>query len=350
MCSIAGFSLSRGSVVSPRKLSRALLVEMDVRGNQASGFAWQSPSGAGVFKKDVAGAQLPTKSMPKDAGVVVLHTRYATHGTIKNMANNHPVLSPDKSISLVHNGVIYNHDIVRTHLDATLPEVDTAVIPAILEQFGRDADKFSMLDGDASVAWLDDADRMTLKVARISHSPLVIAQLADGSFVFASTETILLNALKSIDLPVVYMEVVPERVLMTVRDGRLCDVEALPSLDPAFEQKFEYATSKYRDMTSGGWGSADTLGYKFNAPSTAFGGGELYQFEGLVEQLGYPIVSGMVANEFGEYFDEVGNYMGSFDDLVETGYIRESDFYSQEEQVISARTSVFAERFVDEVF
>jgi hypothetical protein len=327
MCSIGGFSLSTNSRINPRKLANALLTEMDVRGNQASGYAWQSSTGSGVYKKDTSGARLSMKQMSKGTRLAVLHTRYATHGTIRDMANNHPVLSPDKSVALVHNGVIYNHDRVRSEMSigSILPEVDTAVIPALLQEFDRDTDKFDMLDGDASVAWLDDNDRLVMKLARISHSPLCIAQLADGSFVFASTESILWNALKVAGLAPVYMENVPERVLMTIRDGVLADVEALPELDKKYENDWTsyYSKSSYRGMTAGGKGVSI---YTSEPNASIFGDVED------TEMIEFPEVDGMIPNEFGEYFDEAGIYMGSVDDLIETGYLYYDEVYGKYEK------------------
>jgi len=327
MCGIGGFSLSNGSKLNPRKLANALLTEMDVRGNQASGYAYQSKSGAGFFKQDTAGSKLPLRGMSKGATNVILHTRYATHGTIRDMANNHPVQSPDKSISLVHNGVIYNHDLVRSELSAKLPEVDTAVVPAILEQFDRDTNKFSMLDGDASVAWLDEEDRGVLKVARISHSPLVIAQLKCGSFVFASTESILLNALKRAGVKPVFIETVPERTLLVVRGGRLDSVETLPETDPKFQDTAWYSYGSYRAMTSGGHSKASqpksTGGW--SSYESAFGEVEVpasWELAGdeFVDE-DFPQVEGLSANCFGEYFDREGSYVGTVEDLFQWGYI-----------------------------
>lgn len=327
MCSIGGFSLSTNSRINPRKLANALLTEMDIRGNQASGYAWQSSTGSGVFKKDTSGARLSLKHMSKGTRLAVLHTRYATHGTIRDMANNHPVLSPDKSVALVHNGVIYNHDRVRSEMSigSILPEVDTAVIPALLQEYERDTNKFDMLDGDASVAWLDDNDRLVMKLARISHSPLCIAQLADGSFVFASTESILWNALKTAGLAPTYMENVPERVLMTIRDGVLADVESLPEMDKKFENDWTsyYSKSSYRGMTSGGKG----VSVYSNEPNA-------YMFGDVEEtfDIEFPEVDGMIPNEFGEYFDEEGIYMGSVDDLIQTGYLYYDEVYGTYEK------------------
>lgn len=264
--------------------------------------------------------------MSKGTRLAVLHTRYATHGSTRVMANNHPVLSPDKSVALVHNGVIYNHDRVRAEisLGKSLPEVDTAVIPALLQEFDRNTDKFDMLDGDASIAWLDDNDRLVMRVARVSHSPLCIAQLADGSFVFASTEQILLKALQTIGVFPTYMENVPERTLLTVRDGIVTDMDALPKMNPAYEYDWSnyYSKNTYRGMTSGGTG-----GYVFNAteePNAGiFGGNDWTE----VDDIEFPEIEGMTVNEYGEYYDLDGNFMGSVDDLIQYGYLYYDEVY-----------------------
>lgn len=266
MCGIAGFSLSPTSKVNARKLAHELLCGIESRGGQASGVAWQSAKGSGFFKQDVAGSRLPLKSMDKRSRVAVLHTRLATHGSVKVNANNHPVMSPDKTISLVHNGVIYNHDLVRKQFTGKLAEVDTAVIPAIVQSFGFE--RFDMLDGDASVAWLDENNRGVLMVGRLSHSPLCIAQLHDGSFVFASTESLLRKAIEGLDLTFSYIGIVEERTLFTVRDGRIDGMDVLPSTSPEFEVKVSASSYKgYRNMTAGGYGGwgSEWDDYKFNA-------------------------------------------------------------------------------------
>lgn len=329
MCGIGGFSLSNTSKVNPRKLSNALLTEMDVRGNQASGYAYQGRNSSGFYKKDVAGAKLNLKGMSRGATDVILHTRYATHGKITTMANNHPVQSPDSSISLVHNGVIYNHDLVRAELDGKLPEVDTSVIPAILQQFDRNTDKFSMLDGDASVAWLDENDRGTLKVARISHSPLFIAQLKDGSFVFASTESILKSALKRVGVKADFLTEVQERKLLTVRNGRLDGFEDLPETDPKFVDNAWYSYGNYRAMTSGGHGigagNRSNVTPSYVKYASAFGDVEVpADWELAGDEYSsdeFPQIDGLSVNSYGEYFDIEGNYIGTVEDLFEMGYI-----------------------------
>jgi predicted glutamine amidotransferase len=261
MCGIAGFSLSKNSKINSKKLSNALLCGIESRGNQAAGYAWQDGVSSGIYKSNVRGSSLSLKGMPRNADTVILHTRYATHGSVNVMANNHPVMSPDSNIALVHNGVIYNHNRVRKELPYSLPEVDTSVIPAILQKYGTD--RLDMLDGDASIAWLDERENGTLRVGRFSHSPLFVAQTADGSLVFASTETILLQALKRVRMDVVYLQNVPEKVLYTVRQGRIDGSDVMPETSPEFEEKLSYSSyGKYRGMTAGGkLNNSSVMGY-----------------------------------------------------------------------------------------
>lgn len=333
MCGIAGFSLSTKSRINVRKLSNSLLSELDARGNQAAGFAYQTRTQQGSFKRPTSGASLSLKSMPRSTRSAILHTRYATHGSINDPSNNHPIPSPDKSIQLVHNGVIYNHDLVRSHLDYKLPEVDSSVIPAILQQFDRDFNKLNMLDGDAAIAWLDKSDLGVMRVARVSHSPLFISQLKDGSFVWASTQEILTRALRKSGLKPTYAESVPERTLLVIRDGMLSTVEALPETDPEFiDHSWVGSYKSYRNMTSGGY--SDTVDDWFDYDPKVSGGSNVepkyvkYQSAwGEVtlpesDDLVYPMVNGLACNEYGEYFDiEDGQYIGHYEDLVDMGFI-----------------------------
>jgi len=316
MCGIGGVSLVEGSRVNARKLSHALLSGLEKRGNQASGYAWNVPDGSGFYKQDVSGANLPLKAMPRGASSVILHTRLATHGTIRNNANNHPVQSPDNNISLVHNGVIYNHDIVRESLGFVLPEVDTAVIPAILQKFS--SERLDMLDGDAAIAWLDESSRGTLRVARVSHSPLTVAQLVDGSFVFASTESILLSALKSVGLVYTFLMDVKERTLLTVRNGRIDEVGVLPDADPAFEKPmsaFEY--KGFRSATSG---NASAMG-GYDDPSSGVWSEYDEQFDDFLND--YILHDGF-------YYDFDGTYIGTEESLRETyEQLRYSKYWSE---------------------
>lgn len=250
MCGIAGFSLSPTSKIKVRQLSNALLCAIEDRGYMASGFAWQNDTSMGVFKQAVTGSALPLKAMPKSAKNVILHTRLATHGSVEDNRNNHPVMSPSNDIALVHNGVIYNHNSVRKQVDGELPPVDTSVIPALIEQKGIEA--IDNLDGDAAIAWFDRNDKSTLHLARYQHSPLVMCQVEDGSFIFASTEALLWRALIQLDLMPTWMETANELDYFTIRKGIVTSREMLPA--PKYEDVYDYAY--YRHQTSGAKGKS----------------------------------------------------------------------------------------------
>jgi hypothetical protein len=202
MCGIAGISFSPGSTVNRHRLATALLRASETRGRDASGYAWVSPNGDGVYKKDLPGSQLHTGRIPSDATGIILHTRNWTHGSPKVNENNHPVISPSGDIRLVHNGVIYNHDEIRYLLGKQiakgLAEVDSAVIPAIIEEYGLEATEH--LEGDAACAWFDRETGDTIHLAKFSHSPVAFTTLLDGTFVFASTPSILAEALQKVGL------------------------------------------------------------------------------------------------------------------------------------------------------
>ena len=252
MCGIGGFSLSKESKINPRVLSNALLTALEDRGYMASGIAWHAPNATGHHKAATPGSGLALKSVPKNTHTAIVHTRLATHGSTTDNRNNHPVLSPSKNIALVHNGVIYNHQHVRSILaDRIKFEVDTAVIPALLEQHNHDLEGLRELDGDAAIAWLRDDDHGVLRIARLEHSPLTICQLEDGSFVFASTEALLWRVLVQLDLMPDIMQSVDEYTYLQVTGGVIQEMSKL-NRSTAISSGYDYGY--YRHQTAGAKG------------------------------------------------------------------------------------------------
>lgn len=287
MCGIGGFSLSDNSNIHPKALANALLTCLEDRGGMASGFAYQDADQQGVFKDAVTGSQLSLKSMPKNTRNVILHTRLATHGSTKDNRNNHPVLSPDREVALVHNGVIYNHEDVRMELKNDIPfDVDTAVIPALIEE-DRTLRNLTKLDGDAAIAWFDINNRDVLNIARLEHSPLVLAQVEDGSLIFASTEALLWRVLIQLDITPDWMQTAHEYTYYQVRKGVISSWEELSRPEKSLRG---YDYGYYRHQTSGAKGSiygydsyddddlwASEVGYPLAASS--LGGSEMQEIE-----------------------------------------------------------------------
>jgi len=201
MCAIAGVSFAPDSKINRRKLTNALLTAGQVRGRDAGGYAWVNPNGDGMYKRDVPPSQLSVSRLPEDATAIIVHTRAATHGSPRDNDNNHPVVSPGGNIRLVHNGVIWNHEDVRRSLGKVgkrLPDVDSSVIPAVIEELGLG--NVDLLEGDAACAWFDTETGDVIHLARFQHSPVAVAELEDGSTVFASTPEILAEALDRVGL------------------------------------------------------------------------------------------------------------------------------------------------------
>ena len=77
------------------------------------------------------------KTQPINGAVGIGHTRWSTHG-IANQENAHPHFDCQKTISLVHNGIIENHASLRTALLAKghvfHSETDSEIIAHLLEQ------------------------------------------------------------------------------------------------------------------------------------------------------------------------------------------------------------------------
>jgi asparagine synthetase B (glutamine-hydrolysing) len=253
MCGIAGFSLSERSTVNARQLGHALLSEIQWRGNMASGYAYFEPDGRiGIYKDATPGSQLPLKGLPRDAKTAVFHTRLTTHGSEHVNENNHPVISPDQHIALTHNGVIFNEQQVRRGplKGVKLPEVDTSVIAASIELLGLDG--ISEIYGDAAIGWLDRRKPHELNLARIESSPVAYTWLMDGSFVYASTQRLLEDALDSMKLEYGYVFIMDERVYYNITSGIILDYQQTPEMaEYDWYQGYSSYRSNMRQLTSG---------------------------------------------------------------------------------------------------
>ena len=68
------------------------------------------------------------------------HTRWATHG-VPNDVNAHPHSSQDKSISIIHNGIIENYESIKKALQKRghqfESETDTEVLAHLIEEIKK---------------------------------------------------------------------------------------------------------------------------------------------------------------------------------------------------------------------
>jgi hypothetical protein len=175
----------------------ALWNKLAIRGGQASGVAWRDGQGKLWFiKSPVSSRQLShnlRKQLDEDASVVIMHTRYATHG-VNNKANAHPHWSSCNRICLVHNGVVHNHDDVWKALGRKpTGDVDSMAVAEALAVGGIE-EVVKHCEGSMSLIWLDRDHEHDLKFWTNGGNPLAFGRLdhkTKGAVVVASTMDIL---------------------------------------------------------------------------------------------------------------------------------------------------------------
>lgn len=255
MCGIAAISRGPGSTVNMRELAHSLLTQIENRGTHASGFAWYGPNGeTGVYKQPKPGSQLSLAELPRNADTVILHTRYATQGSVNDNRNNHPVVSTDENIALVHNGVISNDWKLRDGLGITKElhgEVDSLVIPSLIAQRGEES--LSELAGYAAIAWIDGNEDGELHIARLKSSPVAYTHLLDGTFVMASTQLLLKSALDSVSALYGGIFNLDEQRSIEVVDGFILNHYESPRM--SYDS---YSYGRYSGATAGGHKSTST--------------------------------------------------------------------------------------------
>ena len=236
MCGIAGFSLSRTDNL-PRlsQIADALLLQIESRGQDSTGMAWSTTGRKMYLSKD----PIPARSFVRtkrtrminrtEAVNAVLHTRFATQGTKAKNVNNHPILHGD--VIGVHNGHLNNDDEIFRGLGAKRNgEVDSEAAFALLDSRPDDVDVPTMLGelrGRAALAWLDKRERgSTLHLARVKDSPLALGQTRGGSLFFASTMTLLENAMAAADVELDWKFNVDEGTYIKVRRGKIVSFDS----------------------------------------------------------------------------------------------------------------------------
>src|SRR6266446_5182420 len=139
-----------------------------------------------------------SQGLAGDIGIA--HTRWATHG-VASEKNAHPHLSD--GVSVVHNGIIENHDEIRGKLRAKgyefVTETDTEVIAHLVHwHFAAGSSLFdavrrsvAALVGAYAIAVIAEAEPTRMVVARMG-APLLLG-LRDGECFAASDASALLQ-------------------------------------------------------------------------------------------------------------------------------------------------------------
>ena len=140
MCGIVGYIGNSNAV----KAVVNGLKSLEYRGYDSAGCAWRADNSLKVVKTKGRVADLE-KALPPDSSSqeAIGHTRWATHGSPVNV-NAHPHFNNDKSIVLVHNGIIDNYLELKNNLIASgvsendfKSETDSEIIAHMIGKYNQ---------------------------------------------------------------------------------------------------------------------------------------------------------------------------------------------------------------------
>ena len=191
------------------------LQTLEYRGYDSAGIAFLDKKAKAHVVKQVGQVKnLQTADEPllkSGVSLAIGHTRWATHG-LPNVKNAHPHFNADKSIFVVHNGIIENAPELRAKLEKAgykfVSQTDTEVIPHLIDFYTKKEKTFALafekalqdLQGAYAIAAMTSAEPQTLFAARLS-SPLVVG-VGDDEMIVASDAAAIVEHMQQ----VVYLE------------------------------------------------------------------------------------------------------------------------------------------------
>jgi glucosamine--fructose-6-phosphate aminotransferase (isomerizing) len=202
MCGIVGYiGAARAVDVLVPALKR-----LEYRGYDSAGVATINGHGLDVCKAigKIANLEAQLTSAGQPAGTLgIAHTRWATHGRPCE-ANAHPHVDCQNRLAIVHNGIIENHQQLRSSLMAKghrfRSETDTEVIAHLIESHrdkpGSDlmeaiARAVRELKGSFAIACIADDQPDMLVAVRGGGSPLVVGFGADEALLASDIPALL---------------------------------------------------------------------------------------------------------------------------------------------------------------
>lgn len=197
MCGIIGYIGKKPAL----KILLNGLSKLEYRGYDSAGVALVSDHTIDIIKSKGKLENLVSKVEGQDysSTLGIGHTRWATHGEPSDV-NAHPHFNEDKTIAVVHNGIIENYLILKEELIKNgyvfKTETDSEVIAHLLdfykeEDFLKTIKKtISRLDGSYALGIVNSSYPNTLFAVR-NESPLIVGVTKDESFIASDVPAIL---------------------------------------------------------------------------------------------------------------------------------------------------------------
>ena len=202
------------AAVADRNIVSVLLEglrKLEYRGYDSAGLALINDRGLQRLRAVGRVAELTAQVDEVDAAgyTGIAHTRWATHG-VPSERNAHPHIS--HGLAVVHNGIIENHEALRTRLKAEgyefTSETDTEVVAHLiafelkkgLDFFAATRAAIAQLQGAYALAVASEAEPQRVIVAR-EGSPLLLGLADDGNYAASDA-----SALLQVTRRIVYLE------------------------------------------------------------------------------------------------------------------------------------------------
>ena len=260
MCSLFGWLDYQGIVPDrmKRKLTQALANAAEERGTDAAGISYINDGKVVIFKRPKPAHKLHFNP-PEGTKVIMGHTRMTTQGDGKHNYNNHPFpgVAGDTSFAFAHNGVLWNDKELRK--DKLIPdthiETDSYAACQLIEKQGKlDFDSLKYMaetvEGNFTFTVLDDNN--SLHIIKGSNPMCLLHFDVLGLYVYASTESIMKNALKRVGLHKFankHVDTVEGDILCIDRNGNITRSEFEPMI---YRSKhgawYDYDDSSYYNM------------------------------------------------------------------------------------------------------
>jgi glucosamine--fructose-6-phosphate aminotransferase (isomerizing) len=182
---------------NPIKMVISGLKRLEYRGYDSAGIAGIK-DGEIQYRKEVGKVSALEKAIddsPLEVALAIAQTRWATHGK-PSQVNAHPHFDHKHTLALVHNGIIENHEALRSELKKKgikfVSETDTEVIAQLIGSFYEgDILKATqravpLLKGAYAFA-LVHRDHPDTIVAAAHQAPLVVGIGSEEAFVSSDT-------------------------------------------------------------------------------------------------------------------------------------------------------------------